>query len=226
MPADLNGVDAFWRLGRESMLLPAVPLIENFDSLLLENRSAELASLLRAVESFSPLTFLSGSQRWTPDEPSQLFLSLECPAPNSTDRMNCWRKHLHEVGSELDAEDLIEISSKFNFTPADSPNGGSRSLPRGYRENPALPQSNAKRFEPGCVRHRRAEPCGLARKSRHAIRGPHCSTGSASKAVARDRRAREKAQLSLSSGVSESILTYGKGVTTAIRRSRAALARQ
>jgi len=143
MPADLNGVEAFWRLGRESMLLPAVPLIENFDSLLLDNRSSELASLLRAVESFSPLTFLSGSQRWTPDEPSQLFLSLECPAPNSTDRMNCWRKHLHEVGSELDAEDLIEISSKFNFTEGQIRRTVEAGRCRAYWENPALPQLNA-----------------------------------------------------------------------------------
>ncbi|HKG62338.1 MAG TPA: AAA family ATPase [Pyrinomonadaceae bacterium] len=141
--ADLNGVDAFWRLGRESILLPAVLLIENFDSLLLENKSAELAALLRAVESFSPLTFLSGSQRWTPEAPPQLFLSLECPAPNSTSRMSCWSKHLHEVGSELSAEDLIEISSKFNFTEGQIRQTVEAGRCRAYWENPALPQLNA-----------------------------------------------------------------------------------
>lgn len=143
MPVDLNGVEALWRLGREAMLLPAVLLIENFDSLLLENKSGELASLLRAVESFSPLTFLSGSHRWTPETPPQLFLSLECPAPNSTTRMSCWRKRLHEAGSDLSEEDLIELASKFNFTEGQIQQTVEAARCRAYWENPALPQLNA-----------------------------------------------------------------------------------
>lgn len=143
MPADVNGVDAFWRLGRESLLLPAVLLIENFDNLLLETKSSELAALLRAIESFSPLTFLSGSQRWTPESPTQLFLSLECPAPNSTGRMSCWRKYLHEIGSDLSAEDLIEMSSKFNFTEGQIRQTVEAGRCRAYWENPSVPQLNA-----------------------------------------------------------------------------------
>ena len=116
MPPETNGAEALWRLGREALLIPAAVLVEGFDELLSEGRRRELAALLAAVSDFSPLTFLSGTQPWRPDGPTQLFLSLQCPVPNATARMHYWREQLKGGGRELGADDLIELSSKFNFT--------------------------------------------------------------------------------------------------------------
>ena len=46
MPATATErVEALWRLGRESLLLPAAIYVENFDDLLQEGRNAELVSV-------------------------------------------------------------------------------------------------------------------------------------------------------------------------------------
>lgn len=118
IPPEINAVEALWRLGRESLLLPAVVLIEGFDDLLSEGRRRELNALLSAVSDFSPLTFLSGTQPWKADslQQKQMFLSLPCAVPNSTARIHYWREHLKSSGYELGTDDLIELSSKFNFT--------------------------------------------------------------------------------------------------------------
>ena len=111
-----NTVDILWRLARESMLLPAVILIENFDDLLAEEKCRERAALLEALRIFSPLTFLSGTQPWKAERPAALFLSLECKVPDATTRLHYWHEHLKDGAHDLGADDLIELSSKFNFT--------------------------------------------------------------------------------------------------------------
>jgi hypothetical protein len=116
MPPETNGAEAMWRLGREALLLPAALLVEGFDDLLPESRRHELTALLSSVSDFSPLTFLSGTQPWKAENPEQLFLSLQCPVPNSTARLHYWSEHLKGSACELGADDLIELSSKFNFT--------------------------------------------------------------------------------------------------------------
>lgn len=116
MPPDVNGVEALWRLGRESLLLPAALLVEGFDELLLEGRRRELTAFLSAVSEFSPLTFLSGTQPWKAESPRQPFLSLQCPVPDYTARMHYWREQLKSSGCDFSAGELVELSSKFNFT--------------------------------------------------------------------------------------------------------------
>ncbi|HET9532395.1 MAG TPA: ATP-binding protein [Blastocatellia bacterium] len=114
--AGTERAEALWRLGREALLLPAAIFVENFDGLLQEGHRGELTALLDSVEQFSPLTFLSGSHAWKPWRPTQLFLSLECPVPDSTSRIGLWKEHLqgatHEIGDDI----LIELAGKFNFT--------------------------------------------------------------------------------------------------------------
>ena len=164
MPSDQNGAELFWRLARESLLLPAVLIIEGVDSLLLENRSVELSALLRATAHFSPLTFLSGTHRWTSERPTQLFLSLECPVPNSTIRMHHWRDQLRENGDELGTADLIELSSKFNFTPGQISQAVEAARCRAYWENPSDPQLSAKMLSQAACAVAAPNLGGLARK--------------------------------------------------------------
>ena len=117
MPSvETNDIDPLWRLCREALLLPAVLLIENFDDLLQDGKHRELSSLLEASNYFSPATFLSGSERWRCQNPKQFYLSLECPLPDATSRIDFWRQHLNDNSKEFQDNDLIELSSKFNFT--------------------------------------------------------------------------------------------------------------
>ena len=113
---ETNDLDPLWRLCREALLLPAVILIENFDDLLQDGKHRELSSLLEASNYFSPATFLAGSERWRCQNPKQFYLSLECPLPDATTRIDFWRQHLNDKSKEFQEADLIELSSKFNFT--------------------------------------------------------------------------------------------------------------
>ena len=108
--------EAWWRLGREALLLPAVLLVEHFEELQQESRSGEAAALLDAVGEFAPLTILAGTQAWKAQKPGQFFLSLECPASDATTRCDLWEEHLKGIPHCLGAEDLAELAGKFNLT--------------------------------------------------------------------------------------------------------------
>ena len=113
---EMPEVDLLWRLCREALLLPAVVLIENFDELHEQSRQRELAALIEAAHYFSPITFLSGSKSWKPDDAKHFYLSLECPVPNATSRLDFWRQHLNGNAHAFPDNELIELSSKFAFT--------------------------------------------------------------------------------------------------------------
>jgi hypothetical protein len=140
IPPGIDGVEALWRLGRESLLLPAVLLVEGFDNLLSEGKRGELTAFLHASADFSPLTFLSGTQRWTSDKPRQLFLSLECPLPTATARMQHWREHLRVAGFEAGTDDLVELAGKFNFTEGQIQQTVEAARCIAYWENPSAPE--------------------------------------------------------------------------------------
>jgi hypothetical protein len=109
-------VDVLWRLCREALLLPAVILIENFDDLLQDGRQRELNALLEAAHYFAPVTFLSGTKSWKPQGSTQFFVSLECPVPDATTRIDFWRHHLDRVSQGFGHNEIVELSSKFSFT--------------------------------------------------------------------------------------------------------------
>lgn len=108
--------EAWWRLGREALLLPAVLLIEHFDELQQDSRSSELSALLDAVSEYAPLTLLAGTQAWKSQKPGQYFLSLECAEPDATARRDLWEEHLRGISHRLSADDLIELAGKFSLT--------------------------------------------------------------------------------------------------------------
>ena len=113
---ETSEVDLLWRLCREALLLPAVILIEHFDDLLLEGRQRELAALVEAANYFSPITFLSGTKLWRPENPRYFYLSLECPVPDATMRIQFWRQHLNQISEGFGDNEIVELSSKFTFT--------------------------------------------------------------------------------------------------------------
>ncbi|HKP82028.1 MAG TPA: ATP-binding protein [Pyrinomonadaceae bacterium] len=113
---EMSESDYLWRLCREALLLPAILLVEHFDELSQDNRHRELAALIETAGYFAPVTFLSGSRLWKPENPQQFCLSLECPVPNATTRINFWREHLKDQCEDFKDTDLVELSSKFHFT--------------------------------------------------------------------------------------------------------------
>src|SRR6185369_4328034 len=113
---ETSEVDLLWRLCREALLLPAVILIEHFDDLLAEGRQRDLAAIVEAANYFSPITFLSGTKIWRPENLRHFYLSLECPVPDATARIQFWRQHLNQISEGFGDNEIVELSSKFTFT--------------------------------------------------------------------------------------------------------------
>ncbi|HLM25165.1 MAG TPA: ATP-binding protein [Pyrinomonadaceae bacterium] len=113
---EMTESDYLWRLCREALLLPAIMLVEHFDEFLQDNRHRELAALIETASYFAPVTFLSGSRLWKPENPQHFCLSLECPVPDATTRVDFWREHLKDKCENFEDTDLVELSSKFRFT--------------------------------------------------------------------------------------------------------------
>ena len=110
--------DAWWRLGRESLLQPAAIYVDHFDDLLDDPRSGERNALMDAVRLFSPLTFLAGLAPWrvTEQDHRQLFLSLELREADTSARMKIWKQNLSQIRHDLSEENIGELSAKFHFT--------------------------------------------------------------------------------------------------------------
>jgi hypothetical protein len=157
-------IEALWRLGRESLLLPAAILVEHFDDLQQEGRSAELSALLEAVREFSPLTCLSGTKPWQAHLSEQLFISLACPIPDSSSRIEFWKWHLQGVAHELCASDLIELSSKFNFTDGQIRDAIKAAQDRAYLEHQPPQPLTAALLNQACREIATPNLGGLARK--------------------------------------------------------------
>jgi hypothetical protein len=132
---EASEVEVLSRLCREALLLPALLLIENFDELLHDGRQRELAALQEAAHYYAPVTFLSGKRIWKPETPRHFYLSLECPVPDATSRVDFWRQHLHKNTEEFQDQDFIELSSKFSFTEGQIHQTVTTAQHRAYWEN-------------------------------------------------------------------------------------------
>jgi ATP-dependent 26S proteasome regulatory subunit len=113
--------DAVCILGRESILQQSALCIEHFDSLLTEDEKerSRLRSLVKAIQTFSPLTFLIAGRQWRPDGvlKEDIFIDIEFPIPDDGVRKQLWESHLKESGSSYQEIDSGALASKFRFTP-------------------------------------------------------------------------------------------------------------
>lgn len=147
LPPAADRGEALWRLAREALLQPAGIYLEHVDDLLEDGRRAELGTFLEAVRTFSPLTFLSGTAPWksaTELVPRQVFLSLECPVPDSTARISLWKERLEDTAHKLGDDDLGELAGKFSFTDGQIRDAVAAARSRAHwEEQPQLPLSTA-----------------------------------------------------------------------------------
>jgi SpoVK/Ycf46/Vps4 family AAA+-type ATPase len=108
------------RLFRETLLQPAAIYLEHFDRLVTDNsREIHLQNLVvRAVEEFSFITFLSGEKSWNP--PALLkkhpFIQVEFSIPSFQLRKQLWKISLNGSGLISRRLDIDEISNNFQFT--------------------------------------------------------------------------------------------------------------
>ncbi len=108
------------RLFRETLLQPAAIYIEHFDRLVTDNsREIHLQNLvIRAVEEFSFVTFLSGETSWNP--PAMLkkhpFIKVEFSIPSFQLRKQLWKISLNGSGLAWPDADIDKIANSFQFT--------------------------------------------------------------------------------------------------------------
>lgn len=118
--ATASPVDTLWFLARESCLRPAVLCLENFDLLLApeSGRDVQLKAFLEALEQFSQLSFLCGSEVWRPQGrlSRSRFISLKTDVPDHATRFLHWQSQVPS-GNGVDEVDLGELAAKFRFTP-------------------------------------------------------------------------------------------------------------
>jgi len=109
-----------WLLGREAALQPVAIGIEEFDRLLADDDQTQLrlANLMEAIQTFSPLTILLGTEPWDPAglKKEESFISLECPTPDISQRKELWEQYLAPFDHVCTPENFVELAGKFRFT--------------------------------------------------------------------------------------------------------------
>ncbi len=87
--------EALWLLGREAVLQSAALCIQDFDSLLADDKQASLLkSLLEVTKTFALTLFLLGTRSWKPLGLLNdiAFIDLEIPIPDDGIRKRLWKK--------------------------------------------------------------------------------------------------------------------------------------
>lgn len=108
------------KLFRETLLQPAVIYLEDFDRIISDNpREIHLQNIvIRAIEEFSFITFLSGEKSWNP--PARLkkhtVIKVEFPIPSFQLRKQLWKISLNGSGLLPVDLDIDEIANHFRFT--------------------------------------------------------------------------------------------------------------
>jgi AAA+ superfamily predicted ATPase len=112
--------EALWLLGREALLQSAALCIQDFDSLLADDKQAFLLkSLLKVTKTFSLTLFLLGRRTWKPLGllNDVAFVDCEIPTPDDGIRKRLWKRHLNGRSPLASDADAGALASKFRFTP-------------------------------------------------------------------------------------------------------------
>lgn len=152
LPAAVDRLEAWWRLGRESRLQQSALLVEDFDELLESDRARERDTLLEAIRTFSPLALLTGRRPWSGDAcgRQQVFLSVDCPVPDATARAQVWQALLAGVPHRLRDSDVVELSAKFCFTPGQVRDAVAAAQTRALGLGPANPAFDLAALNQAC----------------------------------------------------------------------------
>ena len=112
--------EALWLLGREAVLQSAAVCIQDFDSLLADDKHAPLLKpLLEVTKTFALTVFLLGTRSWKPLGLLNdiAFIDLEIPIPDDGTRKRLWKSHLNGRSPLTTDAEAGALASKFRFTP-------------------------------------------------------------------------------------------------------------
>ena len=112
--------EAMWLVAREAALQSAALCIQDFDSLLADEKQAFLVkSLLEVTKTFSLTLFLLGRRTWKPLGllNDLAFVACEIPIANDGIRKRLWKGHLNGRSPLASDADAGALASKFRFTP-------------------------------------------------------------------------------------------------------------
>lgn len=105
---------------RDSMLLPALPFFKNIDCLFArcEGNGLTFSTFSKLLEEYSFFSFISSKKRINPIKfkNDQLFVELEFPRPNYTDRQGLWQRCLQKSFASNGSIDISAIASKFKLS--------------------------------------------------------------------------------------------------------------
>jgi len=121
-PRALNAFDSIGDLTallyREAVLSGTLLYFDAFDALIEHEQYAVAApQFLEGVDRYSWLTFLASQKPWKPQNmpAAHMFLSYAFSAPDYTDALFLWEKHLKEVDAVLAAEHAPMLAALFRF---------------------------------------------------------------------------------------------------------------
>src|SRR6266404_3933166 len=126
--AGTSFADLIWLLGREAALSGAALCLENIDLLLADQDAptSELQSLVEAILTFTPLTFLIGGRSWPRVFQSETnLIRVDLTAPDAKIRKRLWQKHIDKSNGDViagsdsldDGLDTEALAWKFRLTP-------------------------------------------------------------------------------------------------------------
>ena len=163
--------EALWLLGREAVLQSAALCIQEFDSLLADDKHASLLkSLLEVTKTFALSVFLLGSRSWKPLGPLNdiSFIGLEIPIPDDGIRKRLWESHLDGRSPLTTDAEAGALASKFRFTPGQIQDAAVATRNLARWRSPQLGQLTAEDLNAACRAQSDPKLNRLARKIRPA----------------------------------------------------------
>jgi ATP-dependent 26S proteasome regulatory subunit len=120
IPRASNPEDGLRDVFRQAIFMQSAVYLEHFDSLCEQEKCAPLlASLARAIDEFSWLTFIGSTGPWKQGGPfgRHTFVSIELPRPSVVTRQALWAELASEAGVESSRVRWADVAARFRLTP-------------------------------------------------------------------------------------------------------------
>ena len=154
------------RIFREALLQEAAIYWDSFDILLNDEKHALLSTVTRALESRTNPVFLTGDSTWEPMDAlhNSIFVRVELPPPNYTQRTRLWTKALEGYDSDISEHCIRSIAGKFRMTGGQIEDAAATALNLARWRNPTSVSINADDLHAACRIQSNRSLSKLARK--------------------------------------------------------------
>ena len=101
---------------RESRLQDAFVYLSDFSEISYKNNDSTLDYLLSKLSFFNLALFISGTDDWEPSIANCMFMKLEFPVLNFTQRIESWKMELNNHDHNITENEVNELAGKYSFT--------------------------------------------------------------------------------------------------------------